>query len=188
PKGFSHGAQRVPDAMLPFSGSYNLLPDAGQAPQVSFEQHGADPLQDEPVASGTREAHYPHLSDEHRDLIDKVILHAADQQKYRESTLQKYTYTLRRLANDLGASGQATDLINHQSLVDHANAFFPNDDEMKKAVNVLRAYHEPGYSVTVGAPAIHYPHLSDEHRDVINKAIGHAAAQQHPKAPTLRIY
>ncbi|PBC07535.1 peptidase C48 [Mesorhizobium sp. WSM3859] len=188
PKGFPLGTQRVPDAMLPFLDRHGPLPDAGQAPQASFEQRVADPRRGEPVASGARDARYPHLSDEHRDLIDKAITHVAAQQKYSESTVRKYTCALRRLGNDLGARGQATDLSNHQFLVDHVDAFFPKNDEMKRVLNVLRAYHEPGYSATVGAPATRYSHLSDEHRDVIDKAIGHAAAQQHHSAPTLRIY
>ncbi|BCH12730.1 hypothetical protein MesoLj131c_69880 (plasmid) [Mesorhizobium sp. 131-3-5] len=188
PKGFSHGTQRVPDAMLSFLDRPGPLPDAGQARQAGFEQHVAEPRRAEPVASGARATGYRHLSDEHRDLIDKAIAHAAAQQKYSESTVLKYRYALRRLANDLGARGQATDLKNHQSLVDHLDAFFPKNDDMKRALNVLRAYHEPGYSATVGAPANRYPHLSDEHRDVIDKAIAHAEAQQHHSAPTLRIY
>ncbi|QGX80501.1 hypothetical protein EB234_29410 [Mesorhizobium japonicum R7A] len=188
PQGFSHGTQRVPDAMLSSLDRPGLLPDAGQSRQAGFEQHVAEPRRAEPVASGARATGYPHLSDEHRDLIDKAIAHAAAQQKYSESTVLKYRYALRRLANDLGARGQATDLKNHQSLVDHLDAFFPKNDDMKRALNVLRVYHEPGYSVTVGAPANRYPHLSDEHRDVIDKAIAHAEAQQHHSAPTLRIY
>ncbi|QKC92245.1 hypothetical protein EB230_30510 [Mesorhizobium sp. NZP2234] len=188
PQGFSHGTQRVPDAMLSSLNRPGPLPDAGQARQAGFEQHVAEPRRAEPVASGARATGYPHLSDEHRDLIDKAIAHAAAQQKYSESTVLKYRYALRRLANDLGARGQATDLKNHQSLVDHLDAFFPKSDDMKSALHVLRAYHEPGYSASVGARANRYPHLSDEHRDVIDKAIAHAEAQQHHSAPTLRIY
>ncbi|WP_366510958.1 hypothetical protein [Mesorhizobium sp.] len=91
PKGFFHGAQRVPDAMLSFSGRYNLLPDAGKARQVSFEQHGADPLQGEPVASGTRDPFYPHLSDEHLDFIDNVILHGGGQLGFRHGEARRYS-------------------------------------------------------------------------------------------------
>ncbi|PBB10063.1 hypothetical protein CK231_31550 [Mesorhizobium loti] len=124
------------------------MPDAGQAWQVSFEQHvaeprGADPA---PVAGGARATRYPHLTDENRDLIDQVIGHAAAQQKYSAETVRIYSSALRRLANDLGARGQATDLKNHQSLVDHVDAFFPKNVDMRTALNVLRAYHDPGYS------------------------------------------
>ncbi|WP_395387728.1 Ulp1 family isopeptidase [Mesorhizobium ciceri] len=150
PKGFYHGTQPVPDAMLPFVGRNDPLPDAGQARQAGFEPHVAEPRRGGPVASGARATGYPHLSDEHRDLIDKAIAHAAAQQKLSVRTLQNYRRTLRRLANDLGARGQATDLKNHQSLVDHVDAFFPKNDEMKPALSVLRAYHEPGYSATRG--------------------------------------
>ncbi|MUT27075.1 peptidase C48 [Mesorhizobium japonicum] len=188
PKGFSHGTQPVPDAMLSSLDHHGSLPDAGQARQAGFEQHVAEPRRADPVASGARGTRYPHLSDEHRDLIDKAIAHAAVQQKYSENTVRKYRNVLRRFANDLGARSQATDLKNHQSLVDHVDAFFPKNDDMKRALNVLRAYHEPGYSATAGAPDTRYPHLSDEHRDVIDKAIAQAAAQQHLRAPTLRIY
>ncbi|RWM45172.1 MAG: hypothetical protein EOR78_34705, partial [Mesorhizobium sp.] len=41
PKGFSHGSQRVPDAMLSSLDRHGSLPDAGQARQVGFEQHVA---------------------------------------------------------------------------------------------------------------------------------------------------
>ncbi len=75
---------------------------AGQARQVGFEQHVAEPHRADPVATGARDAtRYPHLSGEHRDLIDQAITHAAAQLKYSERTVQTYTFALRRLANDL---------------------------------------------------------------------------------------
>ncbi|WP_244748475.1 Ulp1 family isopeptidase [Mesorhizobium sp. 131-3-5] len=267
PQGFSHGTQRVPDAMLSSLDRPGPLPDAGQARQAGFEQHVAEPRRADPVASGARATRYPHLSDEHRDVIDKAIAHAAVQKKYSESTVRNYTSALRRLANDLGALGQGTDLKNHQSLVDHVDAFLPKDGDIKTALNVLRAYHEPpapvpskadahiieqvtsdsslasssraeyvrtlrrfsealeSQSLTIsgldhdsridfakrlfpdsrnlifalqrvrdaesaspGARATAYPHLSDEHRDVIDKAIAHAAAQQKYSESTLRRY
>ncbi|PBC01174.1 hypothetical protein CK220_27340 [Mesorhizobium sp. WSM3860] len=39
PKGFSHGAQRVPDAMLPFLNRHGLLPDA-EKPEWNYEIKG----------------------------------------------------------------------------------------------------------------------------------------------------
>ncbi|WP_244662039.1 hypothetical protein [Mesorhizobium huakuii] len=135
---------------------------AGQARQVGFEQHVAEPHRADPVASGARAIRYPHLSGEHRDLIDQAITHAAVQQNYSAATVRKYTYSLRQLANDLGARGQATDLKTHQFLVDHVDAFFPKNDGIKRALNVLRAYHEPGYSAAVGRPAP-VPSKADAH-------------------------
>nr|WP_244277791.1 MULTISPECIES: Ulp1 family isopeptidase [Mesorhizobium] len=156
PKGFSHRTQRVPDAMLSFLDPHAPLPDAGQARQVSFEQHVAEPRRADPApgASGAREARYRHLSGEHRDVIDKAIAHAAAQQHHSAATVRIYLHALRRLANDLGARGQAIDLKNHQSLVDHVDTFFPENHGMKTALNVLRAYHEPGYSAAAGRPAV----------------------------------
>nr|WP_245430184.1 Ulp1 family isopeptidase [Mesorhizobium loti] len=154
--------QRVPDAMLSFLGRHDPLPDAGQARHVSFEQHVAEPRRAEPVASGARATRYRHLSGEHRDVIDKAIAHAAAQQHHSAATLRIYSHALRRLANDLGARGQATDLKNHQSLVDHLDTFFPQNVDIKTALNVLRAYHEPGYSAT-GRWPVPVPSKADAH-------------------------
>ncbi|PTE06138.1 peptidase C48, partial [Mesorhizobium helmanticense] len=149
-------------AMLSFLDRPGPLPDAGQARQAGFEQHVAEPRRAEPVASGARASRYPHLSDEHRDLIDRAIAHTAAQEKYNETTARKYTSALRRLANDLSARGQATDLRNHKSLVEHVRAFFPKSDDMKSALHVLRAYHEPGHSATCGRP-VAVPSKADAH-------------------------
>ncbi|UWU19423.1 C48 family peptidase (plasmid) [Rhizobium sullae] len=179
--------QRLPHELAAIPASYPL-PDAGQARQAGFEQHVAEPRRAEPVASGARANGYPHLSVEHRDLINQAIAHARDQQQYRERTLRNYSNALCRLANDLGARGQATDLRNHQSLVDHVDAFFPTNDTMRTALSVLRRYHEPGYSATAGARATSFPHLSDEHRDVIDQAIAHARTQQQYRETTEKKY
>ena len=164
PKGFSHGTQRVPDAMLSFLDRHGPSPDGGQARPVSFEQHVAEPRRADPapVASGARDARYRHVSGEHWDVIDKAIAHAAAQQHHSAATLRIYSHALRRLANDLGARGQATDLKNHQSLVDHLDTFFPKNDDIKTALNVLRAYHEPGYSAT-GRWPVTVPPKADAH-------------------------
>ncbi|WEX79562.1 C48 family peptidase (plasmid) [Sinorhizobium numidicum] len=143
------------------------------------EARRADPA---PVASGAHDARYPHLSGEHRGLIDQAITHVAAQKHYKANTVGAFTNALYRLANDLGARGQAIDLKNHQSLADHVNAFFPENRDMKKALDVLRAYHErPGYSAR-------YPHLSGEHRGLIDQAITHVAAQRDYSASTVRTY
>ncbi|PTE06137.1 peptidase C48, partial [Mesorhizobium helmanticense] len=147
-------------AMLSFLDRPGPLPDAGQARQAGFEQHVAEPRRADPVASGARASRYPHLSGEHRDLIDRAIAHS--QEKYSKTTARKYTFALRRLANDLSARGQATDLRNHKSLVDHVGAFFPKDVDMKSALHVLRAYHEPGHSATGGRP-VAVPSKADAH-------------------------
>ncbi|NRP74922.1 hypothetical protein ILFOPFJJ_05845 [Ensifer psoraleae] len=65
------------------------------------------------------------------------------------------------MANDLGARGQAIDLKNNQSLVDHVDAFFPKNRYMKQALNALRAYYEPGYSGPTGQPRV--PSEADAH-------------------------
>lgn len=151
PKGVSHGTQRVPQAMLSSSDRDGRLPDAGPARQVGIEQHVAAPRRSNPAPVAPRvrrDPSYRHVSDEHWNVIDKAIAQAAaSQQGYSKSRLQAHAYSLRRLANHFGERGQANDLTNHQSLVDHLDTFFPDYPDMKTALNVLRAYHEPDYSV-----------------------------------------
>ncbi|WEX91832.1 C48 family peptidase (plasmid) [Sinorhizobium garamanticum] len=164
---------------------------ARQVAPAPFERHLGKTRETQDELTST--ARYPHLSGEHRGLIDQAITYVAAQRGYSALTAQKYIYALRRLANDLGAHGQAIDLTNHQSLVDHVKAFFPKDDgSMKQALNVLRAYHErPGYSATAGRPAPYsapYPHLSGEHRGLIDQAITHVAAQRDYSASTVGTY
>ncbi|MGX9087106.1 hypothetical protein ACWTU5_32760, partial [Mesorhizobium sp. 98Argb] len=182
PRGFSHGAQRVPDAMLSSLDRDGHLPDAGQARQVKqhvAEARRADPA---PVASGAHNAPYPHLSGEHRDLVDQAITHVAARKHYSKETVRNYRNALRQLANDLGARGQADDLKSHQSLVGHLDAFFPKSRKMKSVLNVLRAYDEsPGYSAI-------YPHLSGEHRVLIDQAITQVGPRKHYSEGTVRIY
>ncbi|QPB24826.1 hypothetical protein ISN39_34250 (plasmid) [Rhizobium sp. 007] len=145
------------------AGKGAVLGAAGQARQVGFEQHLAEARRADPapVASGDHDRHYPHLSSEHRRLIDQAITHAAAQQHYSLNTVHIYTNALRRLANDLGARGQAIDLKNHQSLADHVDAYFPENRDIKSALNALRTYHEPGYSAPTGRPRM--PSKADAH-------------------------
>ncbi|MGX8009690.1 hypothetical protein ACVDG8_012100 [Mesorhizobium sp. ORM8.1] len=164
PKGFSSGTQHVPDGMLSFPDRHGPLPDADTARQLGFEQHVAEPRRADPapVASVAREDRLPHVSDEHRDIIDKAIAQAEARQHQKSSTLSSYRSGLLRLANDLGERGQANDLKNHQSLVDHLATFFPEDTHIKTALNILRAYHEPGYSAA-GRWPVTVPSKADEH-------------------------
>ncbi|MGX5806256.1 Ulp1 family isopeptidase, partial [Bradyrhizobium sp. Arg314] len=138
------------------------MPDAGQARQV--EQHLAEARRADPapVASGAHNAPYPHLSGEHRDLVDQAITHVAAREHYSKETVRNYRNALCQLANDLGARGLAVDLKNHQSLVGHVDAFFPKSRMMKSALNVLHAYHERGYSATAGRPAPADAHVLEQ--------------------------
>ncbi|MEK9280978.1 hypothetical protein MTR72_15175 [Bradyrhizobium sp. ISRA442] len=126
-------------------------PQTSQAGQDGFEQHLAEAKQAEPAPVGDR-GFYPHLSTEDRGLIDKAIAHYVDQKNPQPNTVRLYTQALRRLANDLRARGQTTDLRNHQSLVNHLDTYFPNDALMKTGVSVLRAYHDSGHLVCRGRP------------------------------------
>ncbi|MGY3622368.1 hypothetical protein [Bradyrhizobium sp. USDA 10063] len=119
---------------------------AGHAGQEGFEQHLAEARRPDPapVASGgPMGSYYPHLSREDRDLIDKAIAQHAGSRN--ASTVSNYAAALRRLVNDLRGRGQSPDLRDHQSLLNHAKACFPEDQNMKAALQLLRAYHEPGY-------------------------------------------
>ncbi|SCB55196.1 hypothetical protein GA0061098_103638 [Bradyrhizobium shewense] len=126
-------------------------PQTSQAGQDGFEQHLAEARQAEPapVAAG---GSYPHLSTEDRDLIDRAIAQYTAQKNPQPNTVKLYTQALRRLANDLRARGQTTDLRDHQSLVNHLDTYFPKDALMKTGVRVLRAYHDSGHLVSRGRP------------------------------------
>ncbi|MCA1510307.1 hypothetical protein [Bradyrhizobium sp. NBAIM01] len=124
-------------------------PQASPAAQHAFEQHLAEARQADPAPVGARD-HYPHLSTEDRDLIDRAIAQYATQKNLQPSTVSFYTQALRQLANDLRARGQMTDLEDHASLLAHANTYFPKDTAMKTGVSVLRAYHEPDHLVSRG--------------------------------------
>ncbi|UQR61318.1 hypothetical protein LRP30_30840 [Bradyrhizobium sp. C-145] len=126
-------------------------PQTSPAAQDGFEQHLAEARQADPAPAGARD-HYPHLSTEDRDLIDRAIAQYAAQKNLQPSTVSFYTQALRRLANDLRARGQTTDLENHASLLAHANAYFLKDTAMKTGVSILRAYHEPDHLVSRGRP------------------------------------
>jgi len=124
---------------------------AGQAGQEGFEQHLAEARQADPAPFG-RGGSYPHLSTEDRDLIDRAITQYAAQKNPQPNTVKLYTQALRRLANDLRARGQTTDLADYKSLVDHADTYFPNDALMKTGISVLRAYHDSDHLVSRGRP------------------------------------
>ncbi|WP_407114434.1 hypothetical protein [Bradyrhizobium sp. LMG 9283] len=123
----------------------------GPAAQDGFEQHVAEARQADPAPVGAHD-HYPHLSTEDRGLIDRAIAQYAAQKNLQPSTVSFYTQALRRLANDLRARGQTTDLGDHKSLLDHADTYFPKDAAMKTGVSVLRAYHDSDHLVSRGRP------------------------------------
>ncbi|TFV28670.1 MULTISPECIES: hypothetical protein [Bradyrhizobium] len=104
-----------------------------------------------PVSGGGRNYH-PHLSAEHRDIIDKAIAQYAAQKNPKPTTVKRYTQVLRRLGNHLGAHRQKIDLGDHESLVRHVKTYFPNDEGIKKGLSVLRAYHDPSYVASGGRP------------------------------------
>ncbi|MBB4365351.1 hypothetical protein GGD65_006417 [Bradyrhizobium sp. CIR18] len=126
-------------------------PQTSQAGQDGFEQHLAEARQAEaaPIGAG---GSYPHLSTEDRDLIDRAIAQYTAQKNPQPNTVKLYTQALRRLANDLRARGETTDLRDHQSLVNHLDTYFPKDALMKTGVSVLRAYHDSGHMVSRGRP------------------------------------
>ncbi|MGX1168624.1 hypothetical protein AB7M16_004890 [Bradyrhizobium sp. USDA 372] len=125
----------------------------GHAGQEGFEQHLAEARSPDPgpVSRGGRNYH-PHLSAEHRDTIDKAIAEYAAQKNPQRNTVKRYTQALRRLGNDLGAHRITIDLRDHQSLVRHVKTYFPNDEDMKKGLGVLRAYHDRSYVASGGRP------------------------------------
>ncbi|MBB4423684.1 hypothetical protein GGD66_002228 [Bradyrhizobium sp. CIR48] len=125
----------------------------GHAGQEGFEQHLAEARLPHPgPVSGGGRNHHPHLSAEDRELIDKAIAQYAAQKKPKPKTIKRYTQALRRLGHDLGAHRQKIDLGDHESLVRHVKTYFPNDEDMKKGLNVLRAYHDPSYVASGGRP------------------------------------
>ncbi|WP_244485142.1 Ulp1 family isopeptidase [Bradyrhizobium tropiciagri] len=125
----------------------------GHAGQAGFEQHLAEarPPDPGPISGGGRNYH-PHLSAEHRDIIDKAIAQYADQKKPNPKTVKRYTQALRRLGNDLGAHRLTIVLGDHESLVRHVKTYFPKDEDMKKGLNILRSYHDPSYVASGGRP------------------------------------
>ncbi|MBB4396563.1 hypothetical protein [Bradyrhizobium sp. ERR14] len=126
-------------------------PQTSQAGQDGFEQHLAEARQAQPAPVGAGRS-YPHLSTEDRDLIDRAVAQYTAQKNPQPNTVKLYTQALRRLANDLRARGQTTDLRDHQSLVNHLDTYFPKDALMKTGVSVLRAYHDSGHLVSRGRP------------------------------------
>ncbi|WP_235885843.1 Ulp1 family isopeptidase [Bradyrhizobium niftali] len=128
-------------------------PQGGHAGQEGFEQHLAEarPPDPGPVSGGGRNYH-PHLSAEDRDIIDKAIAQYAAQKNPKPKTVKRYTQALRRLGNHLGAHRQKIDLGDHESLVRHVKTYFPNDEDIKKGLSVLRAYHDPSYVASGGRP------------------------------------
>ena len=126
-------------------------PQTSQAGQDGFEQHLAEARQADPAPVGGGGS-YPHLSTEDRDLIDRAIAQYEARKNLQPHTVRLYTQALRRLANDLRARGQTTDLADHQSLVNHLDTYFPKDALMKTGVSVLRAYHDSGHLVSRGRP------------------------------------
>ncbi|SDH44631.1 hypothetical protein SAMN05216338_1009108 [Bradyrhizobium sp. Rc2d] len=126
-------------------------PQTSQAGQDGFEQHLAEARQADPAPVGGG-GPYPHLSTEERDLIDRAIAQYVARKNLQPHTVKLYTQALRRLANDLRARGQTTDLADHQSLVNHQDTYFPKDALMKTGVSVLRAYHDSGHLVSRRRP------------------------------------
>ncbi|WP_265575498.1 MULTISPECIES: Ulp1 family isopeptidase [Bradyrhizobium] len=128
----------------------------GHASQEGFEQHLAEarPPDPGPVSGGGRSGrnYHPHLSAEHRDIIDKAIAQYVAQKNPHRKTVNRYTQALRRLGNDLGANRITINLGDHQSLVRYVKTYFPKDEDMKKGLGVLRAYHDPSYVTSGGRP------------------------------------
>jgi len=127
-------------------------PQTSQAGQDGFEQHLAEARQAEPAPVRGGGGPYPHLTTEDRDLIDRAIAQYTAQKNPQRNTVGFYTQALRRLANDLRARGQTTDLADHNSLVHHADTYFPKEALVKTALSVLRAYHDSDHVVSRGRP------------------------------------
>ncbi|MGY4626933.1 hypothetical protein ACVWY3_004689 [Bradyrhizobium sp. USDA 4486] len=125
----------------------------GHDAQRVFEQHltEARPTNPSPVSGGGHNYH-PHLSTEHRVIIDKAIAHYVAQKNPTQKTVKRYTQALRRLGNHLGAHRQAIDLGGHEALVRYVKTYFPKDEDMKKGLSVLRAYHDPCFVASGGRP------------------------------------
>ncbi|UVO30520.1 hypothetical protein [Bradyrhizobium arachidis] len=116
---------------------------ARQAGQDDFEQWLAEGRQVNaaPAAGPTPDPRYPHLTEKDRTLIDAAAEHFA--KNLQSNTVGTYTWALRVLGNHLGSRSQTIDALDHDSLVWHANAFFPTDGSMVTALNALRKYREP---------------------------------------------
>ncbi|WP_157083366.1 hypothetical protein [Bradyrhizobium manausense] len=116
---------------------------ARQAGQDDFEQRLAEGRQaNAALAVGaTQDPRYPHLTEKDRTLIDAAAEHFA--RNLQSNTVGTYTWALRVLGNHLGSRSQTIDALDHESLVWHANAFFPADGSMVTALNALRKYREP---------------------------------------------
>ncbi|WP_456752875.1 hypothetical protein [Bradyrhizobium sp. USDA 4461] len=151
----------------------------GQAQQGDFEQRLAEASQAAPVLSRGSAPLYPYLSIEDRNLIDRVIAQYAAQKKPKPETVRDHTRALRRLANDIRARGQTTDLADHKSLLHYANTYFPKDARIRSGVSVLRAYH--GFDP-------HHPYLSTDDRNLIDSMIAEYAAQKSLKPSSIKYY
>ncbi|GLR91434.1 hypothetical protein [Bradyrhizobium iriomotense] len=116
---------------------------AGQAGQEDFEQRLAEGRQANaaPPAGATPDPRYPHLTEKDRTLIDAAAEHFG--RNVQSHTVGTYTWALRVLGNHLGFRSQTIDALDHDSLLWHANAFFPTDGSMVTALNALRKYREP---------------------------------------------
>ncbi|MGY3533158.1 MULTISPECIES: hypothetical protein [Bradyrhizobium] len=152
----------------------HAVPEASQTDEaVQFEQHLAEASQASPIAS--RDPAYPNLSTEDQSLIESVITQYAAQKKPTPGTVRHYTQVLHRLVNDLRARGQTTDLADHESLLEYANTYFPNDSNIKAGLSVLGAYHDIDSN---------YPCLSPEDRSLIDRMITQYATQKNVQPAT----
>lgn len=123
-----------------------------EAGQDDFEQHLAQARQAAPAP-----ILYPHLSAGDRDLIDRAVAQYVDRNSPQQNTVRVIARAVSRLVNDLRARGQATDLADHKTLVEHADTYFRNDRQMKTGINILRAYHDSSYSISRGKRARQAP-------------------------------
>lgn len=145
-----------PSNVPAWSRAQQAVPDehqGGHDAQEVFEQHltEARPTDPSPVSGGGHN-HHPHLSTEQRDTIDKAIAQYEAQKSPTPKTVKRYTQALRRLGNHLGAHRQTIDLGDHEALVRYVKTNFPKDEDMKKGLGVLRAYHDPSFVSSGGRP------------------------------------
>ncbi|MBB4380273.1 hypothetical protein [Bradyrhizobium sp. SBR1B] len=92
--------------------------------------HGLDPA-------------YPNLSTEDRNFIDSVITRYATRKTRKPETVKRHSRVLRQLANDLRGRGHATDLADHERLLEYVSTYFPNDGRMTSVVGLVREYYAP---------------------------------------------